>query len=513
MIKNPLFYCSECLHVYYKFPKNKQCAICHNEMVEDIVPDLQILTCETCHSLYTSQEPELIIPENIANPQNLCGCVHKCPTNSLLSIGDQETYVGNIVLADIYKCSNCGGISFRNAESTQKGCTECHAKFIYPIHWDPDTQKVFFKCANPNHGIRLKIRDLLYKVNENITSQMVIIKKQEEQLRNQYLQKKDEQETSYAKLGKIQQKFQAKSKDLEMAQLNYWAVEERRKLYSVFHPNTLRCAVFRDEPTADGIKLSDTKKGCGAIGHIRIRKIVLAPDGTVIDREPTPISEIPTQKSQDTSIGPSQHSIPDWKSRTEIISSVQENRKSIFTQIFPSDPQYMQRTPSEKEFDAKFASLPPLGSNQLYIKIVLENRAGPINYGILAIQLTKENPQIRIGREEIANAYWHDIDSFTASPFIFDNITPTTQKACQIVIHQLDRSILIASGENSLNPVMYVAKDGTLSKLIEPVSIESLQQIVFSSYYAFDKKISEKNSHFRFSLYLAWQKPEMEELL
>ena len=173
----------------------------------------------------------------------------------------------------------------------------------------------------------------------------------------------------------------------------------------------------------------------------------------------------------------------------------------------------MQRTPSEKEFDAKFASFPPLGSNQLYIKIILENRAGPINYGILAIQLTKENPHIRIGREELANAYWYDIDSFTTNPYIFDNITPTTQKSCQIVIYQQDQSIFIAHGENSLNPVMCVAKDESLSKIMEPVSMKSLQQIFFSSYYAFDKKISEKNSHFRFSLYFSWQKPEMEESL
>ena len=58
------------MHIYYKIPSNNQCAICHNEMnVEDkILPSsLDIFTCETCHTLYTSQNFEELIPTNIEN--------------------------------------------------------------------------------------------------------------------------------------------------------------------------------------------------------------------------------------------------------------------------------------------------------------------------------------------------------------------------------------------------------------------------------------------------------------
>ena len=81
-----IYFCSECLNIYYKIPPNHQCAISHNEMnEEDKIPpsSLDIFTCETCHSLYTTQDFEELIPKNIQNKNFLFACTHHCPTNTL----------------------------------------------------------------------------------------------------------------------------------------------------------------------------------------------------------------------------------------------------------------------------------------------------------------------------------------------------------------------------------------------------------------------------------------------
>ena len=189
-----IYFCSECMHIYFKIPSNNQCAICHNEMdVEDkILPSsLDIFTCETCHTLYTSQNFEDLIPTNIENKNFVCACKHKCPTNALLQIGKEEAYIGNIVRADIYNCSNCGAISYRNPDNQLRSCTECGSRFVIPLNWDPKTQKTFFSCANKQtHGIRLKIRDLILNNNKIISEEIKKIKLKEKQLQNQYEQRR-----------------------------------------------------------------------------------------------------------------------------------------------------------------------------------------------------------------------------------------------------------------------------------------------------------------------------------
>lgn len=114
------YYCSECMHVYFDLPSSKECAICHNEMSEkNVITDLDILICETCNHIYTIQFPDELIPPYENNIHNLCGCKNKCPTTAFLAVGEQQSYYGNILKADIYRCQNCGAITFRNM-GTQK---------------------------------------------------------------------------------------------------------------------------------------------------------------------------------------------------------------------------------------------------------------------------------------------------------------------------------------------------------------------------------------------------------
>jgi len=191
-----IYYCSECMHIYYNMPLNHKCAICNIEMNEDdkfSPSSLDIFTCETCHTLYTTQNFEELIPKVIKDRKFLCACKNHCPTNAILQIGDEEAYIGNIVKADIYNCTNCGAISYRNPDNQQRNCTECGSRFVLPLNWDPKTQKTFFSCANKQtHGIRLKLRDLILNNNSIIYEKIKNIKYKDEQLQNQYEKRKEQ---------------------------------------------------------------------------------------------------------------------------------------------------------------------------------------------------------------------------------------------------------------------------------------------------------------------------------
>ena len=144
-----LYYCDECKHIYYELPPHHECVICNNQMnATDVISDFDVLSCETCHSLYSAQNADQIIPKNIENPNHLCGCKFNWPTNSSLNVGKAQSFLGNIGLTDIYKCSNCNALFYRNIDEKAKNCSECNSRFVHPMNIDNKKQKTFFKCGN-----------------------------------------------------------------------------------------------------------------------------------------------------------------------------------------------------------------------------------------------------------------------------------------------------------------------------------------------------------------------------
>ncbi|MHA1585646.1 MAG: hypothetical protein ACTSVU_05450 [Promethearchaeota archaeon] len=528
--KRELYYCTECFHVFYQLPSAGICPICHNELSEDTkISDLDILTCETCHSLYTPQNIEKIIPKHVENTNALCGCVHNCPVNSELSIGQQETFFGNIVLADLYKCANCGAVSYRNREHGEKECTECGSRFIYPLHWDSSKQKAVFKCANPQHGIRLKIRDLILFNNELITEKMKDVKKNEQNLQIKYKEKQNQLKNFYAnknfkekvkdKLLKIQ-KHELKNLESENIELNNWAFKERQNLYSVFRPIGLRCAVYRKikENNDQKDKFIRQPGGCGSIAHMRIRKIIIAPDGTVIDRAPTsePEKEPIKQKSSEKQNNKSEfeekmkYEIPKWESEEEI-SLVNDQFESIFTQFSKHHKDSTEnRIDKQKQLNPKeidiFKPLPKLEKNQIYLKIIVNSRKDDevdfhnFAFGVIPIEFTEENGEYHFGKKSFINAFWQNQEKFKMQPFIFDNITDLSENSCHFSIQQKQNELFILPGKNSINTIEYINMDDEKCKLAEKLSRESLKSFSFIGHYPMDKEMMGMDNIFEFTI-------------
>ncbi len=495
-----IYFCSECMHIYYKIPSNHQCAICHNEMdEEDKIPPsaLDIFTCETCHTLYTSQNFEELIPKNIQNKSFLCACKHHCPTNALLQIGKEEAYIGNIVIADIYNCSNCGAISYRNPDNQQRNCTECGSRFVIPLNWDPKTQKTFFSCANKQtHGIRLKIRDLILNNNKIINEEIKKIKLKEKQLQNQYESNR----------GQINKNFGKKKKKLEkeINTLNTWAIEQRREMYKYLRPIGLRCSVFKMEKEEDNIIYKKTHDGCGALAHLKIRKIIIAPDGTVIDRAPPKPDEPIIEEIKNPKVlqvdqlklalkNTPMQLLTDNLSQSNLIET-----QEILKKIIGND---------DKE-DESFNTLPILKDEQIYIKIGLyslkyhSNEVKRINSGVIPIKIKKDVNEFKIGREQIIRAFWTDTEFFKEYPSIFNSITQVSENSNHFCLHNSEE-FLVAPGENSINKIFYSSDDKNSDEIIElttPISLNKINSLLFYTYYSFDKENIGMDHQFIFKL-------------
>ena len=496
-----IYFCSECMHIYYKIPSNHQCTICHNEMNEEdeISPSsLDIFTCETCHTLYTSQNIEELIPKNIQNKKFLCACKHHCPTNALLQIGKEEAYIGNVVIADIYNCSNCGAISYRNPDNQQRNCTECGSRFILPLHWDPKTQKTFFSCANKqSHGIRLKIRDLILNNNKIINEEILKIKLKEKQLQNHYEKRREQINKNFGKKKKRLEK--------ELNTLNIWAIEQRREMYKHLRPIGLRCAVFKMEKEEDNIIYKKTHDGCGALAHLKIRKIIIAPDGTVIDRAPPKpdepiIEEIEKPKVlQVDYLNLALKNTPMQLLTDNLSQSNLFEKQEIFKKILGSD---------DKENES-FNTLPILKDEQVYIKIglyslkYLLNEVKRINSGVIPIKIKKDVDEFKIGREQIIRAFWTDTEFFKEYSLIFNSITKISENSNHFRLYKDSEEFLIAPGENSISKVFYSSDDGESDRIIElttPVSLIKVKDLLFYTYYSFDKENVGMDHQFFFKL-------------
>ncbi|QEE14932.1 hypothetical protein DSAG12_00754 [Promethearchaeum syntrophicum] len=498
-----LYFCSECMHIYYKIPSNNQCAICHNEMnVEDrILPSsLDIFTCETCHTLYSTQNFEDLIPTNIENKNFLCACKHHCPTNALLQIGKEEAYIGNIVIADIFNCSNCGAISYRNPDNQQRSCAECGSRFVIPLNWDPKTQKTFFSCANKQtHGIRLKIRDLILNNNKIISEEIKNIKVKEKQLQNQYEQRRARIITNFGKKKKKLEK--------EINSLNLWAIEQRREMYNYLRPIGLRCTVFKMEKEENKILYKKTNDGCGALAHLKIRKIILAPDGTVIDRAPPKPDEPIIEETETPKImHVDQLTLALKNTPMEPLS----NNLSQ-TNLYEKQDIFKKITSTDDKENQLFNSLPILKDEQIYIKIglyslkYLSDKVKRINSGVIPIKIKKDINEFKIGREQIIRAYWTDIELFKENPLIFDSLTKVSENSDQFRLQKDSEGFFVSPGENQINKIFYSSDDenSDIIELTTPMSLNMIKALYFYTYYSFDKENVGMDHQFIFKLSIA----------
>ncbi|MHA1854550.1 MAG: hypothetical protein ACTSYY_00795 [Promethearchaeota archaeon] len=496
--KKDLYYCSECMHVYYKIPSDHQCAICHNQMHEEdkiSYSALDILTCETCHSLYTAQDIDDLIPKNIQNDNFLCACKHHCPTNALLQIGKEEAYIGNIVLADIYNCTNCGAISYRNSDNQQRKCTECGSRFVIPLNWDSKSQKTFFSCANKqSHGIRLKIRDLILNNNQIIFEEIKKIRINEEQLQNQYNKRKEEIIQNYEKKNIIQKISKRQSKlEKELNLLNEWAIEKRRELYKHLQPKALRCSVFKMEKNNDKIIYTKTKDGCGALAHLKIRKIIFAPDGTVIDRAPPKPEEPIIETSEKLKVLPTASSDVVLK-KTPMSPLIEKLNQ---TELFEKLSFFKNLNDIADSLDDSFKNLPELTENQIYIKIFLysteylSNIPKKVNSGVIPIRIKNEDFVYKIGREQFIKAYWYETEFFNDYPLIFNSVIPNSKNSAHFQLELKSGEFLIAPGKNSINKIFYSTieeNSKNMIELTESTPLKKIRHLFFESYYPFDRR-------------------------
>ncbi|MHA1519371.1 MAG: hypothetical protein ACTSRK_04235 [Promethearchaeota archaeon] len=501
--KKNFIYCSECMHVYFEMPTSKECVICHNEISPDnCISELDILICETCNHIYTIQRPEEIIPNFSDNKDHLCGCKNNCPTTSFLAIGQQQTYYGNLILADIYQCSNCGAISYRNLGITEKNCFECGSKYLQALRWNSETHRIRYQCANPNHGIRLKIRDLIERNNQLIDQQIVSINKKEQDLIKTYKEQEDflkaNKESKFlenlAKLRNKQTKYGNK-----LQELNNWALEERKKLYNIFHPLGLRCAVFKEQISDNSKFLMNTGDGCEALAKIKINKVVIAPDGTIIDKEP----EKTVEKSQPGKLA--------YITPYSLVNSLQ-NHVSAFSKIInhPNGKNDIKIKPLDNEIFVKnlFPEIPELLPHQVVLQVSLlvqqhqNDQYVCINKGIIPLEFSPPVSKIYLGKEHLLATYWTDPEAFQSYPFLFDNIMSIHENQFHFGLERTETNFfLIPNSENFNNPVIF-HHDLSSSVVSEKIELQTPIKFALSGFYPIDQE-NTKNIHkiqFQFEL-------------
>ncbi|MHA1674408.1 MAG: hypothetical protein ACTSYI_12375 [Promethearchaeota archaeon] len=499
-------YCSECMHVYFEIPTSNECSICHNEIShENRISELDILICETCNHIYSIQRPEEIIPNFPDNLDHLCGCKNNCPTTSFLAIGQQQTYYGNIILADIYQCSNCGAISYRNLGVADKKCFECGSRYLQSLRWNSETHRIRYQCSNPNHGIRLKLRDLIERNNQLIDQQIIVINSKEQDLIKTY-----EEQEEFLKANKesnfLKEKFaKLKRKPTKFAnklqELNNWALVERKKLYTTFHPLGLRCAVFKEQKSENFTNLVNTGDGCEALTKIKVNKVVIAPDGTVIDKEPVKTMD---ESQQDNQV---------FVTPFSLVDSLQNQKHvSAFAQIidYPHNKDEIKLRSLDNETIEKIpsAGIPELLPHQviLHIDIFIQPQKNDqyicINRGIIPLEFSQPDSKIYIGKEHFLAAYWSDPNAFQLYPFIFDNIISVLENKFHFGLERTEKAFyLIPNSEKFNNPVIHNL-DLSSSKISEKIELKAPKKFSLIGYYPIDQENSEKIHKIQFQFEL-----------
>ncbi|MCF2138912.1 MAG: hypothetical protein K9W44_02500 [Candidatus Lokiarchaeota archaeon] len=514
------YYCSECMHVYFDLPSSKECAICHNEMSEkNVITDLDILICETCNHIYTIQFPDELIPPYENNIHNLCGCKNKCPTTAFLAVGEQQSYYGNILKADIYRCQNCGAITFRNMGTQKKSCYECGSKYLEPLHWDSSANRIIYQCANPNHGIRLKLRDLIANNNNIIDEKIKQIQIAEVDLQKRYQIQLHaiNNEFSGGALKKQWHKLQGKltPQELKIKQLNNWAFQERKKLYTDLYPLGLRCAVFQEQPGDLHPILIKTSDGCGALAQIKIKKVVIAPDGTIIDSEPKIIQEPAEDKQEDD--------FSTISNQDQQINRLDQNHESIFTTILRMPSQEIDDNINNIKTDEKsdlenatsveaelesiesqelavisltdeiLEDLPTLQPNQVFLIVFLMGRKKSeknfhlLNHGIMPLEFSSDDEEpvkILVGKEHFIGMYWKNLDVLSLKPYYFENILPIGEKTFHFAVIKEKLDFFVEP--NSLNFELSIKnKDSPIPiQVTKKMPLQNYSELQFSGYYS-----------------------------
>jgi hypothetical protein len=550
--KKKLYYCPECSHVYFNLPDKGICVICRNEITaNEFVKENDLLKCETCHSLYNPTAPDELIPNPSLNEKFLCACKNNCPTESVLQVQQESKgFVGNIIIAAPFQCTNCKAIMFRGFEERHKECTVCKSRFLIPIEFDSEVEKIFYKCANPNHGIRLKLRDILVHNNNIVTGRFGPIKKKEASLFAQYNQKKAEiNAQSDGFLGK---NFQNKQRALQ--NLDLWAKNERFKLYDM-SPLPARCALYKEDPK-NPKELIKTD-GCDAIVELNIRRVVdTDTKSTQIKRKPTstpaPASSTAPAPTVSTSstipnspvvsptlpinteqtppiVSPELGPIPEVMS-SAITTPTSESEShplasnSTDDQINLTDQVEMSETIADSPLTTMILRPSPiveevvtkivkpfnnleLPSDKFIGKIVLNsiNEKGgyhitPLNYGLISIALNKSARQIRFGRQTLLQAYWSNPEFFAKQPYLFDNITPITPQSAQFKIEWRDDGFYIIPEMNAFNKITRKTQTGEIEVISQPTILNPTDSIEILTYYALDKQTIDIPHQFLFQI-------------
>jgi DNA-directed RNA polymerase subunit RPC12/RpoP len=431
-------------------------------------------------------------------------------------------FVGNIGVADIFNCSNCGAVFYRNIDEQAKNCRECNSRFVYPLHLDVKTQKTFWKCGNPGHGIRLKIWDLIMHNNSLLNEQMKEIKERDRLLQLDYIKKMQEiqaQASRWRGKGKLED---------QINNLNVWALEERRKLYGVFSSKGLRCSVYKMEKQADKTVFIHTNDGCGALSQLNMRKIMDTDvKGTVIDRnlpkqQASPNITITPELLSNAEINQPQI-IPDSKmDSSENRSPESTNQQLIKTQIIRAEELPTYPIEFLQETDAIFDSLPKLKENQIYIKIALYGKTKGmhefrvVNYGVIPVEISKSTNKINLGKQDLMAAYWKNQDFFKNYPGIFNSIpTRTNNNSLMNIFHELG-GLMIEKGNNSFIPLYKVSRSmqseklsdfyknnsKELEEISERIRIDDITGIAIKAFYAKDQEIKTMLHDLIFRFYI-----------
>ena len=287
--------------------------------------------------------------------------------------------------------------------------------------------------------------------------------------------------------------------------LNSWAIEQRREMYKYLRPIGLRCAVFKMEKEEEKILYKKTNDGCGALAHLKIRKIVFAPDGTVIDRAPPKPDEPIIEELEKPKV-----------LQFDYINLVLKNtpmqlltRNLPQTSLSAKGELFKKIFRTENQDDETFNSLPILKDEQMYIKIslysskYLSNEVKSINSGVIPIIIKKNLNEFRIGREQIIRALWTDIEIFKDYPLIFNSITKVSENSNHFRLQKDSEEFYIVPGENSINKVFYSSDDENSDNIIElttRVSLNKIKRLIFYTYYSFDKESIGMDHQFIFKL-------------